>query len=344
MTSSSPSPKSVLHVTNGDSVVATLRATELGGDTLSWLDVLCEGPVPALSQAELRATRASFLAQHGGGNRDEILSALERRDRLFAEALATRRLIVLWFEHDLFDQLQLLQVLAQADEVGVETARLGLINIGSFEGKPDFTGLGELDPPELESLWPLRRPVLAEQAKLARAGWAAVRDPDPSAIERFLDRDTSALPFLAPALRRFLQQLPDTVSGLSRSERQLLELLDDGPLAPWEVFFRSQELEEAPFEGDVWMWERLAALGTGEHALVASEHGGPPPPLPASPREAHAFAATQLTITETGRDVLAGRADLVKILGIDRWVGGTHLRPGYVPRWDRAQSAVTLAR
>jgi hypothetical protein len=31
----------MLHVTNGDSLVATLRATQLGGDTLSWQDVLC---------------------------------------------------------------------------------------------------------------------------------------------------------------------------------------------------------------------------------------------------------------------------------------------------------------
>jgi hypothetical protein len=57
----------MLHVTNGDSLVATLRATQLGGDTLSWQDVLCEGPVPAVPPADLRKVRAGFLAEHGWG-------------------------------------------------------------------------------------------------------------------------------------------------------------------------------------------------------------------------------------------------------------------------------------
>jgi hypothetical protein len=74
----------MLHVTNGDSVVATLRATQLGGDTLSWQDVLCEGPVPALPPADLRKVRAGFLAEHGWGEA-EIVQALERRDRVFAD-------------------------------------------------------------------------------------------------------------------------------------------------------------------------------------------------------------------------------------------------------------------
>jgi hypothetical protein len=55
----------MLHVTNGDSLVATLRATQLGGDRLSWQDVLCDGPVPALPPADLRKVRAGFLAEHG---------------------------------------------------------------------------------------------------------------------------------------------------------------------------------------------------------------------------------------------------------------------------------------
>jgi hypothetical protein len=39
--------ETLLHVTNGDSVSATLRHTSLGGSTLAWGDVLYEGPVPS---------------------------------------------------------------------------------------------------------------------------------------------------------------------------------------------------------------------------------------------------------------------------------------------------------
>ena len=43
-----------------------------------------------------------------------------------------------------------------------------------------------------------------------------------------------------------------------------------------------------------------------------------------------------MRVTELGRRVLAGDADRVEVLGIDRWVGGTHLSPGAVWRWDGA--------
>jgi hypothetical protein len=47
-----------------------------------------------------------------------------------------------------------------------------------------------------------------------------------------------------------------------------------------------------------------------------------------------------LALTDVGRAVLEGRADRVEVLGIDRWLGGTHLRPGYVWRWDSQTTGV----
>ena len=47
--------------------------------------------------------------------------------------------MVLWFEHDLYDELRLLDVLALAHD---EEPAPELIVIGSFPGKPSFAGLG----------------------------------------------------------------------------------------------------------------------------------------------------------------------------------------------------------
>ena len=131
----------LLHVTNGESAGNTLRQTALGGAVLSWQDSLHEGPVPALPRKELLRIRADFLARCGWGRRQSVLSALERRDRQLLEALRDGVQVVLWFEHDLYDQLQLLDVLALARTV---EAAPELIVVGSFPGKPSFAGLGEL--------------------------------------------------------------------------------------------------------------------------------------------------------------------------------------------------------
>jgi DNA-binding transcriptional MerR regulator len=330
----------VLHVTNGESAGNTLRRTSLGGAVLSWQDVLVEGPLPDVPPAPLRAVRARFLSECGWGSARTLRDALERRDRIFEQALADGHHVVLWFEHDLYDQLQLVQVLAQAEH-GFDAERLELIGVGSFEGRPDFHGLGELTVDELETLWPLRRPVTPELAALGGRAWAAVRAPDPTAIEAFAKSgDTSALPFLSAALRRMLEELPDVRSGLARSERQLLELLAHGPRAPGRLFVESQAREDAPFAGDAWVWRQLSELGKGDTPLVALEDGTrvpDPPPL----GDARTFAASTLAITETGRQVVAGEADRVEVLGIDRWLGGTHLRPDHLPRWNAGTSRVS---
>ncbi|HSB38989.1 MAG TPA: MerR family transcriptional regulator [Gaiellaceae bacterium] len=306
-----PQLGALLHVTNGESAGNTLRQTALGGAVLSWQDVLHEGPVPAVDEPGLRRARARFLSECGWGSERSLLESFERRDRLFRHALEAETQVVLWFEHDLYDQLQLLQALAAADR-GVE-----LIQAADH--------LGPLRPDELEALWPERRPVTAEMLRLAREAWDALRAPEPTAWAALLQRGTSALPFLGAAVVRLLEELPDPAAGLSRTERQLLEPLLEGPRRPPELFVESQAREEAPFAGDAWVWKRLAEL----QPLV--EELPPPPPL----GDAHAFAAARVALTGLGRDVLAGKADRVEAAPPDRWLGGTHLDGTRDWRWDR---------
>src|SRR4029453_18751386 len=99
-----------LHVTNGDALVPAIERAAPGERVLPWRDVLHEGPVPGgISEAALRAERAVFLAGAGWGDGVPLLDAFERRDQTLAAAVGGP--ISLWFEDDLFDQLQLVQVL-----------------------------------------------------------------------------------------------------------------------------------------------------------------------------------------------------------------------------------------
>ena len=50
--------------------------------------------------------------------------------------------------------------------------------------------------------------------------------------------------------------------------------------------------------------------------------------------DAHVFARLPIRLTLRGEHVLAGQADRVALLGIDRWVCGTHLTTDSVWRWD----------
>ena len=166
----------------------------------------------------------------------------------------------------------------------------------------------------------------------AAAAWDAFRAPEPTALEAFVagGRRRAAVPPPRPATAaRGAAERRGT--GCRAASGSSWRRSWTGPRRPHELFLASQEREEAPFDGDAWVWRRLAAL----ERLVAAAGGGRVPPPP--PRgDGRLFAATSFELTDEGRAVLAGRADRVELLGLDRWLGGTHLTPENDWRWDGA--------
>jgi hypothetical protein len=320
----------ILHVTNGESTARTLRRTTIGGSVLPWQDVLHAGPVPAEARPQLLERRSAFLSACGWGSAAAILASLQDRDEELRRAFADRAEVVLWFEHDLYDQLQLVDVLALAREEG---AAPSAIVVDSFPGKPGFRGLGELTTAELETLWPARAEVSEAALETASAVWDAFRAPEPVAVADWAVRGASALPLLGAALRRLLEELPAPGDGLSATERTALRAIEAGASTPTAAFLGAQDFEPAPFLGDGWFFRALAELGRGEARLVETADGDElpaPPPL----GDGRRFAGLPIRLTATGRRALAGDEDRVELLGIDRWVGGTHVVPDAVWRWD----------
>jgi hypothetical protein len=301
-----------LHVANGSSTTMTIEAAGIPGACSIWADPLYEGPVPAgLSDVELVDIRSRYLS--AGDDQVDVVNDL-RRWRAAIDAHDTYDELVLWYEHDLFDQLNLLQLLGYIRASVSRTTPVSLICIGEFPGRPTFKGLGELSAGELAPLFETRVPVDARQYALAARAWTAFRSPSPDAIEGVIDAGTSALPFLARALRRLLEEYPWTTDGLSRSERRLLQLAADGPVSFARLFSRMHDGEDAYYITDLSLEALVATLSRLAPPLLSTDGG--------------------IAITPAGRDVLGGRRDRASS-GIDRWVGGVHLRADApMWRWD----------
>lgn len=290
----------MLHLTNGDSTARSLRGTGMTGNVVAWRDVLHEGPVPAgLPLEALSEVRARFIAGAGWAPLDAALREFGARDA----ALRAARRVTLWFEHDLYDQLQLLQILAT---VATQTeTRADLIVISEFPGVVPFYGLGQLTPAQLASLWPRRQPVTATQLALAVRAWKAFTAPQPGALRDLLGTDLAALPLLRPALERLLEEYPAPPSGLSRTDRQILRAVADGHAEFAALFTATQAMEAAPFHGDTTIRDHLEALIRA-----------PTPLITAAPHR----------LTDAGQRVFAGSLDARQVNGLDRWIGGVHLK------------------
>jgi len=322
----------MLHVTNGSVVVTRLHDLGLPGRALPWDDVLHEGPVRAgLDHAALRGERAAYLSTVGFDAADIIERDLVARDAALAAA-HTEDEVVLWFEHDLYDQLHLLQVLDRLDHPRI-TAVLA----------DDY--LGGQRPNTLRAWFADRTVITQSQRDLAARAWAAFRDPDPMAVVGFVadqaaGDSVAGFRHLVPALRRHLEQFPWIGSGLSRTQSQSLSAVAAGAIRVRDTFIAANhDVEPAVFMGDSTWWCHIRPLVVAPRPLI--EIHGQKPPTWQDPAWWHDdVAAPTLALTADGEAVLAGEADHVTLNGVDRWLGGVRVTTQSLWRWDPASRSI----
>jgi hypothetical protein len=320
-----------LHVSNGD--CTDLAGTGLAARVLYWRDSLHEGPVPAVGPEELRQIRAAFLVGANVDDRAEGADIFVERDRTL-EANRDGE-YVLWFEADLYDQLQIIQILDRLADLGVPAQRITLICIGEHPGIARFGGLGELTAEQLRELPATNACARLTPAalRLAIDAWAAFRAPTPDGLPAIAGTRSSELRFLGEAFDRLSREYPSTRDGLSLAERRILAAVADGAADAGTAFVRAAARETRPYLGDTWSFAIMDRMVHAQVPLLSAEPGD-------RPIDRH----TTLRLTDTGARVLAGAEDHVRLNGIDRWIGGVHLRGHDVPwRWNDATETITRA-
>lgn len=263
----------MLHVANGDHARGALRSAGLSGEVVAWSDALDQGPLHGAPCTDaFRELRSLWLCEAGAGEAEQVRAQLEAWDASLLQPADEK---ILWFESDLNCQLALLHHLVALE------GRVSVVVTPDPVAQQKQLGA-----------W-LDRRARADRAQAVRA-WEAVTSPDPRGIAAL---DLSGLPAaMGPALRRLLQELPEPGSGLSRTERAILE--------EEAAFPRVQAREEVPWITD-FMFARI----------VSDLH------------EAGMF-------DEPARsECLAGRLDY-RERAPDRWVAGVLLRGPRCFRWD----------
>ena len=320
-----------MHVTNGDATVAPLRGTGLAHTILPWRDVLHEGPVPDLPDDELRRIRSAFLAGRGASDVGTA-AEFEQRDRTLTAHRDGE--FVLWFEADLYDQLQIVQILAMLRALAVPPGAITLICIGEHVGSAHFGGLGELSSEQLRRLPGHAATTLTSAAlEHASAAWTALRGSDPGGLNTIAATRSRELRFLAAAFERLSREYPSTRDGLSLTERRIVAAVADGAPTAGAAFERTASREPRPFLGDTWCFDAMTRL-----------RAAPAPLLETGPDQCPVASHTRLRLTKAGRRVLDGHADHVALNGVDRWIGGVHLSGRTVSwRWDEGRESIIAA-
>ena len=302
------------HVLNGDTTRQGLVQSRLPGEFLVWTDLLHEGPVPRdVGTADTRRVRAEYLASAGYGNREDISRALDTQDVELDRWFEFGE-IVLWLEHDLFDQLILLRHLAWLARTNGATERSRLICRDQY--------LGNMTPATLASLFDERVPITGETVQTGAEIWDALTSDDPAPlVRRSKVAPPEGIPFVPGALTRLLEEYPGAIDGLARSERQILRAIEEGSDTLGDCFQATQSMEERIFMGDTTFLRIARSLSAARDPLMTLA------PMPGAGPFRY-----RVETTPFGRAVLAGHRNNLQVNGIDRWVGGVHLS-GFGPTW-----------
>jgi hypothetical protein len=317
----------MLHVRCGSDIVETLQRGGVPGEIIVWADPLSQGPTPALTGSAWYDTRAAFIAQAYDADRAATRLDLEAADAALMRCHDHEE-VVLWFEHDLFDQSILVRLLARFAAMQPAPPRLSLVTADSHPDVARFTGLGNLSAAQLMELFARRVPVTDAHLALGRRCWEAWTSPDPTALATLAGGESAALPYLPAAIGRHLEELPWTGDGLSRTERLILTVAAGGADAV-QIFLRINDAEPAPWLGDTMCHHVVRELAQLQPALLDVEGDW-------SGSLADLRSRTVRT-TRAGDSVLAG-TDRVQLIGIDTWVGGVRLQGSVAAwRWDPAR-------
>jgi len=278
------SDKTVLHITSGDIAGGYLAEAGLPGTVFVWHDILYDGPrIPGWPDDEALRARALFLEDVTGGGLDSgsILRTLQHQYTVLQKS-GEYETIVLWFDACLFDQSMLVHILACLDSLTLR--KVELLCIDAFPGIEPFHGLGQLQPGQLASLYTGRSQVSEAVFQFAIFLDRVFADRDRVQMEEISKMPAAPLQWVPAAMKRWLQEQPDPVTGLGRLERLALDAIRTGLSAPGEILNAVARADTPPqYWGDTTLWQKINNLARRTPPLVAIE--GPAPLLPQWPGE-----------------------------------------------------------
>lgn len=216
---------SQLHITNGDIFTKRLRSLKLEGEIITWREMLCEGRTETnVGSESFWKTRFEFL------NKNYKISKSWFIDKTLKEyrALCNHKQedhIVLWFEYDLFCQINMLAVISWL-KTHRPYAEISMVCSGNEGNSNLLYGLNDLDDKQILDLYANRTFLTKDDMEYADYVWQLYCSDNPIRLENLKDFGSFQFPYLSEAIRAHLMRFPTIKNGLNEVENNILRLSD----------------------------------------------------------------------------------------------------------------------
>lgn len=214
-----------LHIVNGDSTSQILAKSAIEGDIIVWREMLCEGELhKEVGSDEFWMARYSFFENELG------VSKLDYYDKTIKEIIKIEEIanynkVILWFEYDLFCQVNLMALCTYLLEFYRKDTLYSLVCTGKEKGKTDLQTLSDYSPEEYPNLLENKVPVSRNNLLFAQECWNLYVENDTEKLKEFNFNKRSKFGYLQMAIDQHLQRLPQQ-NGLNQIENKILKIIN----------------------------------------------------------------------------------------------------------------------
>ena len=215
---------STLHITNGDNTTNYLKKLHFSGDFITWREMLCEGKTTTDVGSEIFwKNRFNFLKSSYKISKQKFINYTLKEYRNLCKKKDTKE-IVLWFEYDLFCQINMIAVISWLKKYR-KGYHISLVCSGKIKGSKKLKGLSELTENQLHQHYKNRVDLTQDDIEYADYIWQLYCSDTPLRLETvYKFNPMSPFHYLAKAIEAHLQRFPSLKNGLNCLENSILEI------------------------------------------------------------------------------------------------------------------------
>jgi hypothetical protein len=323
-----------VNFTCGDMASSALKHCGVEGQRLPWKDIFCIGPLPATDDYKtFLLERAKFIkdwTQLEGLPAPEKMAQQELR--LLQDTLSANA-IVFWIWPHLSNQLLLL-FLIDWYKTNDYQGELLWVDASEKTAQIDTDNVGLL----INSETCLSTMQLAHASRV----WKALRRHTPEELISILKENNTCFPHLNDALWRYVEELPDSSTGLSLQQHNVLESIQSGCKRPHSIYKYVHRHEKYYIAGDWSLWAVIAEMINTAHPLIETVDGRaffyPPTTM------SEDFDKQTLALTKLGKQVLNAEISNLNLNGRNRHWGALEFSGEKYWQYDKRFRRVVFAQ
>ena len=214
---------SILHITNGDLTTNYLKKLNFSGDFITWREMLCEGKTTTdVGSENFWKNRFDFLNSSYKITKKKFIDFTLKEYRNLCNQKAQNE-IILWFDYDLFSQINMLAVLSWLKRYR-KGHHISLVNSEKVEDSNTICTISNLNSEQIIQHFKNRIELKQDDLEYADYIWQLYCSDSPLRLESvYLQNTTSPFQYLNSVLASHLQRFPSIENGLNKVENTILK-------------------------------------------------------------------------------------------------------------------------